>query len=141
MDVWSQLIMKETAEGVDLLTAAPRTGVYTIAPDGSADFRRHAYDWHGIVDESEAFYLRILAPGDFRYKGADLGAIVTAGGCRPTTTRWSGAASSGSAASAASSPGRPWSRSSRSRQSASRSRWPDAAASAPAQARPKPGLA
>ncbi len=79
VDVWSQLILKETADGVDLLTAAPRTGVYTIAPDGSADFRRHAYDWHGIVDESEAFYLRILAPGDFRYSGADLGAIVTRG--------------------------------------------------------------
>jgi biotin carboxylase len=79
VDVWSQLILKETADRVDLLTAAPRTGVYTIAPDGSADFRRHAYDWHGIVDESEAFYLRILAPGDFRYAGADLGAIVTRG--------------------------------------------------------------
>jgi biotin carboxylase len=79
VDVWSQLILKETAHGVDLLTSAPRTGVYTIAPDGSADFRRHAYDWHGIVDESEAFYLRILAPGDFRYAGADLGAIVTRG--------------------------------------------------------------
>jgi biotin carboxylase len=79
VDVWSQLILKETAEGVDLLTAAPKTGVYTIAPDGSADFRRHAYDWHGIVDESEAFYLRILGPGDFRYKGADLGALVTRG--------------------------------------------------------------
>jgi biotin carboxylase len=79
VDVWSQLILKETADSVDLLTAAPRTGVYTIAPDGSADFRRHAYDWHGIVDESEAFYLRILAPGDFRYSGADLGAIVTRG--------------------------------------------------------------
>jgi biotin carboxylase len=79
VDVWSQLILKETAEGVDLLTAAPRTGVYKIAPDGSADFRRHAYDWHSIMDESEAFYLRILARGDFRYKGADLGAIVTRG--------------------------------------------------------------
>jgi biotin carboxylase len=79
VDVWSQLILKETADRVDLLTAAPRTGVYTIAPDGSADFRRHAYDWHGIIDESEAFYLRILAPGDFRYKGADLGALVTRG--------------------------------------------------------------
>jgi biotin carboxylase len=79
VDVWSQLILKETADGVDLLTSAPRTGVYTIAPDGSADFRRHAYDWHGIVDESEAFYLRILASGDFRYSGADLGAIVTRG--------------------------------------------------------------
>ena len=79
VDVWSQLILKETAEGVDLLTAAPRTGVYKIAPDGAARFRGHAHDWHGIMDESEAFYLRILAPGDFRYKGADLGAIVTRG--------------------------------------------------------------
>jgi biotin carboxylase len=79
VDVWSQLILKETTDTVDLLTSAPRTGVYTIAPDGSADFRRHAYDWHGIVDETEAFYLRILAPGDFRYKGADLGALVTRG--------------------------------------------------------------
>jgi biotin carboxylase len=79
VDVWSQLILKETTDTVDLLTSAPRTGVYTIAPDGSADFRRHAYDWHGIVDETEAFYLRILAPGDFRYTGADLGALVTRG--------------------------------------------------------------
>jgi len=79
VDVWSQLILKETAHGVDLLTATPRTGVYTIAPDGTADFRRHAYDWHGIIDESEAFFLRILAPGDFRYHGADLGALVTRG--------------------------------------------------------------
>ena len=79
VDVWSQLIIKETAGDVNLLTRVPRTGVYTIAPDGTADFRRHATDWHGIVDESEAFFLRILAAGDFRYKGADLGALVTRG--------------------------------------------------------------
>lgn len=79
VDVWSQLILKETADNVNLLTAAPRSGVYTLAPDGTADFRRHATDWHGIVDESEAFFLRILAPGDFRYRGADLGALVTRG--------------------------------------------------------------
>ncbi len=79
VDVWSQLIIKETASEVNLLTRAPRTGVYTIAPDGTADFRRHATDWHGIVDESEAFFLRILTAGEFRYKGADLGALVTRG--------------------------------------------------------------
>src|SRR5258708_39967672 len=78
-DGWSQLIIKETGSEVDLLTRVPRTGVYTIAPDGTDDFRRHATDWHGIVDESEAFFLRILAAGDFRYKGADLGALVTRG--------------------------------------------------------------
>jgi biotin carboxylase len=79
VDVWSQIIIKETAGSVDLLTRAPRSGIYTLGPDGSADFRRQSNDWHGIVRESEAFYLRILAPGDFRYRGADLGALVTRG--------------------------------------------------------------
>jgi biotin carboxylase len=79
VDVWGQIIIKETSDQVDLLTSAPRSGIYTLAPDGSADFRRPAWDWHGMYRESEAFYLRILAPGDFRYKGADLGALVTRG--------------------------------------------------------------
>ena len=34
---------------------------------------------HGIVSESEAFYLRIMGPGDYGYRGADLGALVTRG--------------------------------------------------------------
>jgi biotin carboxylase len=79
VDVWSQIIVKETSSAVELLTKAPRTGIYTLAPDGTADFRRPATDWHGITRESEAFYLRILAAGDFRYHGADLGALVTRG--------------------------------------------------------------
>ena len=79
VDVWSQIIIKETSDSVDLLTRTPRSGVYTLGPDGTADFRRPAWDWHGMYRESEAFYLRILAPGDFRYKGADLGALVTRG--------------------------------------------------------------
>jgi biotin carboxylase len=79
VDVWSQIIIKETSPVVDLLTRVPRSGTYTLAPDGTADFRRPSYDWHGIARESEAFFLRILAPGDFRYKGADLGALVTRG--------------------------------------------------------------
>jgi hypothetical protein len=42
-------------------------------------FRRWGNDWHGIVSESEAFYLRIMGPGDYRFRGADLGALVTRG--------------------------------------------------------------
>ena len=36
-------------------------------------------DWHGLVDEEEAFYLRVAGPGDYRYKGADLGVLVARG--------------------------------------------------------------
>ncbi len=79
VDVWSQIIIKETDDQVELLTRAPRTGIYELREDGTVAFRRWGHDWHGIHSESEAFYLRILAPGDYRYKGADLGALVTRG--------------------------------------------------------------
>jgi biotin carboxylase len=79
VDVWSQIIIKETRDQVELLTEAPRTGIYRLGEDASVTFRRWGNDWHGIVSESEAFYLRIMGPGDYRYRGADLGALVTRG--------------------------------------------------------------
>src|SRR3954462_10912533 len=79
VDVWSQIIIKETDEGVELLNQAPHTGIYQLGADGAVSFRRWGNDWHGVVNETEAFYLRIHAPGDYRYPGADLGALVTRG--------------------------------------------------------------
>jgi biotin carboxylase len=79
VDVWSQIIIKETGDEVELLNRTPRTGIYRLTGDGAAGFNRWGYDWHWIADESEAFYLRIMAPGDYRYPGADLGALVTRG--------------------------------------------------------------
>ncbi len=76
-DVWGQIILKEPDDGVELLTAAPRTGIWRLRDDGQISFSRPASDWHGLADESEGFYLRILGPGDYRYRGADLGILVT----------------------------------------------------------------
>jgi hypothetical protein len=42
-------------------------------------FARWANDWHNLIDETEAFYLQVAAAGDYRYKGADLGVLVTRG--------------------------------------------------------------
>jgi biotin carboxylase len=78
-DVWSQLIIKEPEDRLELLTATPRTGVWRIDDNGNVTFERFGHDWHSLVDESEAFYLRVAAPGDYRYKGADLGVLVTRG--------------------------------------------------------------
>ncbi len=36
-------------------------------------------DWHELQDESECFFLRVYGPGDYRFKGADLGILVTKG--------------------------------------------------------------
>jgi biotin carboxylase len=78
VDVWSQLIVKQTYDSVELINDAPRTGIWKLDDEtGAVSFRRWANDWHSLQDESEAFYLRVLGPGDYRYKGADLGVIVT----------------------------------------------------------------
>jgi biotin carboxylase len=79
VDVWSQLIMKEPNDGVELIHAAPRTGTWRLLEDGSFVFHRPSYDWHDITTEDEAFFLRVYAKNDYRFKGADLGILVTKG--------------------------------------------------------------
>jgi hypothetical protein len=76
-DVWGQIILKEPDDQVELLTHAPQTGIWSLDADGQISGPRRANDWHNLGDESEGFYLRILGPGDYRYRGADLGILVT----------------------------------------------------------------
>ena len=79
VDVWSQLIMKEPHDSVELIHAAPRTGTWRLGDDGSFVFQSVANDWHDITTEDEAFFLRVYAKGDYRFKGADLGILVSKG--------------------------------------------------------------
>ncbi|MGZ8648930.1 MAG: biotin carboxylase, partial [Solirubrobacteraceae bacterium] len=74
-DVWSQIILKDTGDEVELLTKAPQTGIWRLGEVGMT-FARWGHDWHSLQDESEAFFLRVLGPGDYRYPGADLGVLV-----------------------------------------------------------------
>jgi hypothetical protein len=76
-DVWGQIILKESSDTVELLSEAPSTGIWRLDDAGQMSPVRPAVDWHTLGDESEGFYLRILGPGDYRYKGADLGILVT----------------------------------------------------------------
>src|SRR3954447_16403004 len=79
VDVWAQLIMKEPNESVERIMAAPRTGVWHLDEDGVLTFAGVANDWHDVTHEDEAFYLRVYATDDYRFKGADLGILVTKG--------------------------------------------------------------
>jgi biotin carboxylase len=78
-EVWGQLIISETSPEVELFTATPRTGVWRINEDGRAWFARQGNDSATLLDESEAFYMRVAAPGDLRCEGAQLGVLVTRG--------------------------------------------------------------
>ena len=77
VDVWAQLIMKEPNDSVERILQAPRTGTYHLNEDGSLSFLRMSYDWHDVRNEDECFFLRVYAAGDYRFKGADLGILVT----------------------------------------------------------------
>jgi biotin carboxylase len=76
VDAWSQIILKDTRDDVEQLTAAPQTGVWRMRRPGEIAFARSEQDWHDLHDEAEAFWLRVLGPGDYTYPGADLGVLV-----------------------------------------------------------------
>ncbi len=79
IDSWSQMVIKHTDDSVDILTDAPRTGIYKMLEDGRVVYDRFDYHRRAVESENEAFFLRILKPGDYRYEGADLGILVTRG--------------------------------------------------------------
>ena len=79
VDVWAQLIMKEPDDSVERILEAPRTGTWHLDEDGNLTYAGVSHDWHDVTHEDEAFFLRVYAPGDFRFKGADLGILVTKG--------------------------------------------------------------
>ncbi|MDX1402293.1 MAG: biotin carboxylase [Kiloniellales bacterium] len=79
IDSWSQMVIKHTDDSVDILTAAPPSGIYRMLDDGQVVFDRFDYHRRAVESEKEAFFLRILKPGDYRYEGADLGILVTRG--------------------------------------------------------------
>ncbi|MDH4112072.1 MAG: biotin carboxylase [Actinomycetota bacterium] len=79
LDEWTQFILKQTEDTVELITEAPSSGIWRMGHDGTISFARRDTDWHTVADGSEAFYLRIADAGGYRYPGADLGILVTRG--------------------------------------------------------------
>jgi biotin carboxylase len=75
-DDWSQLILKDTEEGVGLITRAPQSGIWHMEKDHSVRFQRRDTDWNNVTGDDEAFYMRVYSAGDYRYHGADLGVVV-----------------------------------------------------------------
>ena len=79
IDSWSQLVIKHVDDSVDLITEAPESGIWRLQDDDSVTFTRFDYHRRAVEDEDHGFYLRISGKGDYRYKGADLGILITRG--------------------------------------------------------------
>lgn len=79
IDDWSQLVLKHTEDNIDLITKAPKSGIWRIDDDGNIEFDRLDTHRRAVERENEAFFLRIMKEGDYRYEGADLGILVMRG--------------------------------------------------------------
>lgn len=78
-DTWSQLVLKQSEDKVELITRAPASGIWKLNPDGSIRFDRFATDFTEVVGEDEGFYMRVYGAAEYRYKGADMGILFTRG--------------------------------------------------------------
>ncbi|WP_172330699.1 biotin carboxylase [Mangrovicoccus sp. HB161399] len=78
-DTWTQLVLKQTEDKVELITGAPQSGIWRLQEDGTAAFVRPALNVTSVADENEAFYLQVYGAGDYCYQGADLGCILARG--------------------------------------------------------------
>ncbi len=79
IDSWSQLVIKHTADTVEHVSRAPRSGVWRMVDEGRIEFERVQTHRRTVEEEDEGFFLRITRPGDYRYQGADLGILITPG--------------------------------------------------------------
>ncbi|MEX2529990.1 MAG: biotin carboxylase [Gemmatimonadota bacterium] len=79
VDSWSQLVIKHTADTVEHVERAPRSGVWRMLDENRIEFQRVQTHRRTVEEENEGFFLRITKPGDYRYQGADLGILITPG--------------------------------------------------------------
>ena len=78
-DTWSQVIFKHTGNDVRILNHVPRSGIWRLSENNDAELVRRTADWSNVSGMDEAFFLRILGPGEYIYKGADLGVLLVRG--------------------------------------------------------------
>ena len=78
-DHWTQLVMKQTEDKVELITKAPQSGIWKLNDRDEVEFVRPALNVTSVGSENEAFYLRVYSAGDYCYHGADLGCLLARG--------------------------------------------------------------
>jgi hypothetical protein len=68
----AQVILKYTDAPLKIITQAPVSGIYALEADGHMALKRTGYNRRDALAENEAYVLRIMAAGEYAYKGGDL---------------------------------------------------------------------
>ena len=87
VDVWSQLILKQNREGVELLTEAPKTGIWRLDDAGRIALRPLGQRLAQPARRGRGVLPARAGPGRLPLPGAPTSACSSrARGCRPRTT-------------------------------------------------------
>ena len=78
-DGWGQLILHHLGSSPAVVTAAPRSGIWRLHPDGTASFARPGWSQAAPADESEALFLRTVDAGRVCHPTACCGRLATRG--------------------------------------------------------------
>jgi hypothetical protein len=84
-DTWTHVIFKYTSDEVRIINQVPRSGIWRMQDDDSIELIRRTADWSNASGMDEAFFLRILGPGEYLYKGADMGVLLVRGHMQTST--------------------------------------------------------
>jgi hypothetical protein len=76
---WSHLILEQTDSAPSDVQAVPPSGLWQMQTNGTVRFSRPVFSADAVSDESEAFFLRTVNPGQLQAKGMSLGRIVLRG--------------------------------------------------------------
>jgi biotin carboxylase len=76
---WSHMILEQTDGTPSVVQAVPPSGLWQMQANGTVRFSRSAFSADAVSDESEAFFLRTVNPGQLQEKGMSLGRLVLRG--------------------------------------------------------------
>ncbi len=74
-DSWTVLAVRHSGPAAEMITRAPRSGLYRMNSDGSLSLIDAATDWRFAIGNESAYYLRLQGAGNYRASGTLLGLI------------------------------------------------------------------
>jgi hypothetical protein len=74
--VSSQIILKHTQDSLQIITAAPVSGVYRMGSEGALQLVRASVNRRDALAPDEAYVLRIQQAGDYAYHGGDMAILL-----------------------------------------------------------------
>jgi hypothetical protein len=79
IESWSEIVVACTSGQAGVVAEAPPSGIWRLSDEGDVSYRRFDHLGTTLESEREAFFLRVIGPGDLCYQGVGLGILMTRG--------------------------------------------------------------